>query len=483
MRPRAGNGPRNMTVKLLGCDDETVTPGARVPIPVDQVVITLPTTVGFDEALAGIERAPRLDLAVAYETHCIRDRGDERDESLLGQHLRRLGIARGRRGIGYPAAVHLERCAAPGRVLVTDSPPIGMVGGLGMLALTLRPNQIIDVISKGQFDWQVPEVIQVILSGRLSASVSARDVTLELVRLGLAERVRATALGAESPVVLEFSGPGTRSMSVSERALLCSIARDVGASAALATCDEKTELFLRAQRRSKAYRHLAPDAGAPCAEVLCLDLSTVLPLIRLASGVIAPVADVANSPIQEVVIAGETSASLRELLAAAAWFKTKRISSDVDVLIVPATRQALESIAANGTLSQLLAVGARLVEPDVRLLNGQWHPPKSEGTSLRSFVPDARQPGFCLASLDTLCTSAIAGSIQDPRAARRALRVALPRELPIDDSLLFDKKPSTLATTPPPRARSDERQSGLGQPSRWSEVAHLADVGGGDVPE
>ncbi len=462
MRLRAGNGPRNMTVKLLGCRDEGASGGESVSLAVDQLAVTLPTMRGIGTAISELERAKALDLAVAYDPYSMRD-PSPMDDGLLADNLKRLGVIRGRPGIGYPAAVHLERCAAPARTTVTDVPQMAMLGGVGMLTLLATPEQIVETIATGTVSWRMPQVIQLILSGRLSASVSARDVCLELIRLGLRERVQAIATAEQSEVVLEFSGPGTRSLSVPERALLCSMAPNVGACAAIAACDEKTELFLRDQRRSKAYRQLAPDPGAPCSEVVCLDLSTVLPLIALGSGAIAPVAEVANSPIREVVIGGESSATLRDLLGAAAWFKTKRTSADVDVVIVPATRQVFESVAMNGTLAQLLSVGVRLLEPDVRLLDGQWHPPPGDGMSLRSFTRQGHfttpSPNWAVASIDTLCMSAIAGSLQDPRATRKSQRVACPRELPIDDSLLFDRRLTLSATLPPPSAVSEKGEA------------------------
>ena len=65
-------------------------------------------------------------------------------------------------------------------------------------------------------------------------------------------------------MVLEFAGPSAKLLSVAERAVLSSIAPLVGATGALFISDEKTEAYLRDQRRSKAHRALVPDAGAPC---------------------------------------------------------------------------------------------------------------------------------------------------------------------------------------------------------------------------
>ena len=45
------------------------------------------------------------------------------------------------------------------------------------------------------------------------------------------------------------------------------------AAASVFVSDEKTEVYLRDQRRSKAHRSLLPDPGAPCDDVLTVDLS------------------------------------------------------------------------------------------------------------------------------------------------------------------------------------------------------------------
>jgi len=475
MRPRAGNDPRNMTVKLLSGRDGPEPDDETISLAVDQIAVTLPTLRGFGTALSTLERSTSIDLAVAYDPYCIRNAGAALDDNQLNFDLKRLGFARGRPGIGCPAAVHLERCAAPARVVVVDSPQMTMLGGLGMLTIVASAQQLVESIATGRLDWQTPEIIQIILSGRLTAAVVARDVSLELVRLGLRELVQSVIAARQAQVVLEFTGPGTRGLSVSERAMLCSMAPSVGAAAAIAACDEKTELFLRDQRRSKANRQLSPDPGAPCAEVLCLDLSTVVPLVALHAQGIVPVAEVAGSPIREVIIGGECSATLRDLLTAAAWFKTKRTAADVDVMIVPATRQVFECIANNGTLTQLLSVGVRLLEPDARLLEGHWHPPPCDGISLRSFAQSGNAAtgpiNWALGSVDTLSMSAIAGTLQDPRATRKSQRVTSPRQLPIDDSLLFDRRPANSTTLAPPKPTSDSFSTNAPIPKTYADGA------------
>jgi aconitate hydratase len=445
-----------MTEKLLGCRFEELTDSARVSVTADHVVLSGLGAMR-PNALEGIERAPGTDIAVAYEPSCIR--GDERSLSQPEwvDALRRLGILRGRPGIGFASSVHLERFGAPGRILVGDDPRLALLGGVGMLPLVLSTEKVLQILGGDTQSVCPPRILQILLSGKLSPSVAARDVALCLLRMNLRERVGALAEAGGVPVVLEFTGPGLRGLSVQERALLCSLAPEVGAWSAVAGSDEKTELYLRDQRRSKAHRQLSPDAGAGCSEVLRLELGGVEPLVQLADGTIAALGERDFPPVREIVLGGEVSGTLRDLLSAAQWFKSKRAQQDIDLVLVPATRQTLEALTADGTLSLLLSAGTRLLPPDARWLTGEWQPPPSSGQSLRSFTRDAGNvhgsAAWAVASTETLCQTAIAGRMQDPRLLRRATKVPCPRELPIDDTWLFDRKPSIL---PPPMPKEPQ---------------------------
>jgi aconitate hydratase len=440
-----------MTVKLLGCRTDDPSDVEMTRVSVNQVALTRVTQMEMLPSLNRISRHPELDLAIAYEPWTVRGQWPSISDPEWQEPLRRLGILRGRPGIGFPASVHLERFGSPGRVLVTDDPRMALLGGIGVLTLITSKERVLETLECGYIDWQTPRIVQVLLSGKLNPSVSARDVALELLRRGLAETVRSLKTLGNGPVVLEFSGPGLRGLSVHERALLCSIAAEADANAALTGSDEKTELFLRDQRRSKAHRQLSPDAGAACAEVVRLDLGSVEPLVRLANGTICTLTEREFPPVHEVVLGGEVSGTLRDLLCAAQWFKSKRSNLDVDLSIVPATRQTLEAISQDGTLSQLLSAGGRLIAPDERLFDGTWQRPPQNGHTLRSFTmsppPDASPFPYMLASVETLCQAAISGRLQDPRLLRRTTKVPCPRELPTDDTWLFDRKPSIL---PPP---------------------------------
>jgi aconitate hydratase len=213
--------------------------------------------------------------------------------------------------------------------------------------------------------------------------------------------------------------------------------------------DEKTEVFLRDQRRSKAHRALSPDPGAPCEEVISVDLAAVDPLLMDETGTVRAVRDLAGKPVSQVVLGGDSGTTLRDMLAAALLLKSKRVPSRLDLLVAPPSRQVLEVLAQSGALVDLVATGARIIEPDRRVVTAEIYPPPPGGISLRTADPEPRvkgAPAFVVASAETLAYAVATGTVGDPRSFKRPVRVTVPRALPTDDVLILrDKKGEQLA--------------------------------------
>ncbi len=423
--------------------------GDLVQVKVDHVVLSRAPARAFAEALhAGLKKTT-AEVAIAYDGTCVTGTGTEgafRPERLVPPEVTAHGIVVARPGVGFPAMVHLERFASPARLCVTDDPRLAGVGGVGMMSIVMPPGQLGQALAHGSVWLRPPRSIQVLLNGRVRPFVCARDVALELIRRGLGDAVKKVEAQYGAPVVLEYAGPSARLLSVSERAVLAALSPHLGAAAALFVSDERTEVFLRDQRRSKAHRALAPDAGAPCDEVVNVDLGAVDPLLLDEDGQVRAVRDLAGKPVSQVLLGGDSGVTLRDLFAAAALLKSKRVPSRLDLLLSVPSRQMLEVLASSGALADLIATGARLIEPDARVMSGELYPPQSEGISLRSCDPEPAAKAFgrssVVASAETLAYAVASGEIGDPRSFKRPVRVTVPRTLPTDDVLVVRERRS-----------------------------------------
>ncbi len=478
MRARAGDPPRTMTQKVLaGRSDDPSLNGDLVKVKVDQVILARQPNLVLGEAVRLGMKQVAVEIALAYGTRCVTDGSPVELEATAPAAASRdalsLGVLVARPGIGFAPAVHLERFGSPARLAFTDEPRLASVGGAGMLTLTASPSQLAQALHTGSIWVRPARSIQVLLSGKIRPFVCVRDVALELIRRGVGEVVRRVDGEHQAPVVVEFAGPSARLLSVPERAVLCALAPQLGAAAAIFISDEKTEVYLRDQRRSKAHRTLVPDAGAPCEDVINVDLSAVDPLVMDEEGVVRQVRELQDRPIRQVVLGGDSGASLRDLLAAAALLKSKRVPAKLDLLVAPPSRQVLEVLAHSGALVDLIATGARLIEPDERIMTGELYPPTPGGTSLRTFDPEptrGKGPGFLVASAETLAYAVAHGKVGDPRSFKRPVRVTVPRTLPTDDVLIVRKG----------RGKSKADDSGAKKrfseppcPSKWTDSTQL----------
>ncbi len=438
---------------LAGRATDPTLGGELVEVKVDQIVLAHAPMRAFAEALQAGLKKTSVEVAIAYDGACVTEApfapggeaGESRDapSSRVSFDMLGHGIVLGRAGIGYPSVVHLERFASPARLCVTDEPRLAGVGGIGMLSLVVSPGQLGQALSQGAVWLRPPRSIQVVLSGRMRPFVCARDVALELVRRGLDAVVRRVEAEHAAPVILEFAGPSARLLSVGERAVMAALAPQLGAAAAVFVSDERSEVFLRDQRRSKAHRALAPDAGAPCDDVVNLDLSAVDPLLLDEAGQVRPVRELAGKPVTQVILGGDSGATLRDLFAAAALLKSKRVPPRLDLLLAIPSRQMLEVLAGSGALTDLIATGARLIEPDARVMSGQIYPPSPGGLSVRTCDPEPRGSGgapFVVASAETVAYAVATGEIGDPRTFKRPVRVTVPRALPTDDVLIVRER-------------------------------------------
>jgi aconitate hydratase len=455
-----------------------------IEVKVDQVVLARAPGRAFADALAAGLRRTDAEVAVVYDTRCVTEADTPVDAArAVTQEMVAHGLLVARPGVGFPSSVHLERFASPARLCVTDEPRLASVGGLGMLTLVVPSGQLGQALARGTILVRPPRSVQVLLSGRVRPFVCARDIALELLRRGLGEIVRKVDAEHGAPVVIEFAGPSARLLSVGERAVLVGIAPYLGAAAAVFVSDERTEVYLRDQRRSKAHRALVPDAGAPCDDVLNLDLGAVDPLVMDDAGQVRSVRDLAGKPVAQVLLGGDSGTTLRDLFAAAALLKSKRVPPRLDLLLAVPSRQMLEVLAASGALTDLIATGARLIEPDARVMSGAMYPPPSVrdggGVSLRATDPEPLLPGrqgCVIASAETLAYAVAAGEIGDPRLFKRPVRVTVPRVLPTDDVLVARErradgvKKATSPAAPAPAAN--------GQATSWkgAETLDLVDA-------
>jgi aconitate hydratase len=113
-------------------------------------------------------------------------------------------------------------------------------------------------------------------------------------------------------------------------------------------------------------------------------------------------------------------------------------------------------LAQSGALVDLIATGARIIEPDRRVVTGEIYATGPGQLSLRTAdrePPTAGAKPFVVASAETLAYAVATGNVGDPRSFKRPVRVTVPRALPTDDVLILrERRPEgNVARRPQPQ--------------------------------
>ena len=136
---------------------------------------------------------------------------------------------------------------------------------------------------------------------------------------------------------------------------------------------------------------------------------------------VVSVRNIAGAEVHQVCIGSCTNSSHRDLGIAAHMLRGRTVSPRVSMTVTPGSKQVLEMIARDGSLADLIAAGARILESGCGPCIGNGQAPPSGATSVRSFNRNfegrsgTRDARVFLASTETCVACAINGSISDPR--------------------------------------------------------------------
>ena len=434
---------KTLTEKLIAAHlvSGSMEPGAEVALRIDQTLTQDATgTMAYLEFESmGIDRV-KTKRSVAYIDHNTLQSGFENadDHRYIQSVAAKHGIWFSRPGNGICHQVHLERFGVPGQTLIGSDSHTPTGGGIGMLAFGAGGMDVAVAMGGGAYYITMPKVIKVELTGALRPFVTAKDISLEVLRL----------LSVKGGVghVMEWGGPGIAGLSVPERATITNMGTELGATTSIFPSDEVTRAFLKAQGRETDFTPLSADPDAAYDRVIHIDLDTLEPLIACPHmpDKVVPVRSLKGVKVDQVCVGSCTNSSLYDMLKAAAMLKGKTVAPSVSMSVSPGSRQVLTMLANCGALSDILASGARLLECACGPCIGMGFSPNSGGVSLRTFnrnfegrsgTADAK---VYLVSPETAVAAALTGEITDPRdLGLETLHVEMPDHFLIDDSAVL----------------------------------------------
>jgi aconitate hydratase len=341
-----------------------------------------PTTVHCDHLIQA-ELGAGPDLARAQEE-------SKEVFDFLQTACAKYGLGFWKPGAGIIHQVVLENYAFPGGLMIGTDSHTPNAGGLGMMAVGVGGADAVDVMAGMPWELKMPKLIAVRLTGKLHGWTSAKDIILKVASI-------LTVKGGTGAII-EYIGPGARTLSATGKATICNMGAEVGATTSLFPFDHEMADYLKATGREivaeaalARFQDLEPDPEVEADpspyydQVIEIDLDLLQPMVNgpytpdrcwsiheLGAGAIEN-----DFPMEISVglIGSCTNSSYEDIERACSLAKQaldKGLRFKCPVTVTPGSNLIYETMKARGHLELLEKTGAQVLANACGPCIGQW---------------------------------------------------------------------------------------------------------------
>ncbi len=340
-------------------------------------------------------------------------------------------------GIGHQIMVE-QGYVLPGSFVVASDSHSNMYGAIGAVGTPVVRTDAAAIWATGDFWWQIPRTVQVVLSGSLKPGVTGKDVIIALCGIYNREEVLNAAV--------EFTGSGVVGLSIDARLAIANMSTEWGALVGWFPVDEVTLTYLNSRRQHLSSRGVdrisaedlvrwasnppVPDRDAAYAARIELDLGEVTPAVSGPDTVFAmeTLAEIAAKrvPVHKAYLLSCVNSRLEDLTEAAGVLKGKKVAPAVKLYLAAASAEVQAEAERGGIWKMLLDAGAIALPPGCGACIGLGQgllEPGEVGISAtnRNFKGrmGSRDAKCYLASPAVVAASAVAGFITAPQTWTR----------------------------------------------------------------
>jgi 3-isopropylmalate/(R)-2-methylmalate dehydratase large subunit len=302
----------------------------------------------------------------------------------------------------------------PGDLVIGADSHTCTYGALGAFATGVGSTDLAAAMLTGELWFKVPQSIKFIINGKMPKWVSGKDLILNIIgRIGVDGALYQA---------MEFTGETISKLPMADRLSMANMAIEAGAKNGIFAPDAITKDYVEG-RAKRPYKFYESDADAVYADTIEIDASKLEPQIafpHLPSNV-KGVSLAGNVKIDQSLIGSCTNGRIEDLRIAAQIFKNRKASSNVRLIVVPATPFIYKQALQEGLLEIFLNAGAVISPPSCGACLGGHLGILAEGeraiaTTNRNFVGRMGHPKseVYLASPAVAAASAVLGRIASP---------------------------------------------------------------------
>jgi 3-isopropylmalate/(R)-2-methylmalate dehydratase large subunit len=244
----------------------------------------------------------------------------------------------------------------PGDLVVGADSHTCTYGALGAFSTGVGSTDLAAAMVTGELWFKVPESLKFIYRGRLRPWVGGKDLILHTIG----------EIGVDGALykAIEFNGETISRLPMTGRFTMANMAIEAGAKNGIFLPDRITEQYVK-DRAMRAYRFYESDKGATYSGVREFDVSLVEPQVSFphlpsnAKGI----SEVGKVLIDQAFIGSCTNGWLDDLRTAADVLKGHKISSNVRMIVIPATPSIYRQALTEGLFEIFLDAGAVISPP------------------------------------------------------------------------------------------------------------------------
>lgn len=307
-------------------------------------------------------------------------------------------------GLGHPyqGIVHIIGpelgLTLPGMTIVCGDSHTSTHGAFGAIAFGIGTSEVEQVLATQTILQHRPKTMRIEINGKLGKGVVSKDIILYII-----SRISA---GGATGYFVEYAGEAIRNLSMEARMTICNMSIEMGARGGLIAPDETTFEYIRGRKYApqgeafdklvEQWRLLGTDEGATYDKVLTYDAADIAPMITYGTnpGMGIKVTDriptveelidlneqtsfrksleymgleagsaLLGKPVDYVFIGSCTNARIEDLRMVADIVKGKTKAGNVEVWIVPGSKQVEEQARKEGLDKIFEAAGFQLRQP------------------------------------------------------------------------------------------------------------------------
>ena len=347
---------------------------------------TLPTTIHCDHLI-------RAQVGGESDTKTALDENSE-IYKFLESAASKYGLGFWKPGAGIIHQVVLENYAFPGGLMIGTDSHTPNAGGLGMIAIGVGGIDAAETMAGLPWEVLYPKRIGVHLTGEINGWTAPKDVILRVAG-------ELTVSGGTNSVI-EYFGPGTKSISCTGKATITNMGAEIGATCSIFPYDKRMETYLRTTGREKiadlSNEHKEILTADPEVEknpekyfdkIIEIDLSKLEPHIvgPHTPDLARPISQLANDvkknqyldKISVALIGSCTNSSYEDMSRVANLAEqatAKGVKAKVPLLVTPGSEQICATIERDGQMESLRAIGATVLANACGPCIGQWSRPE-----------------------------------------------------------------------------------------------------------